>query len=113
MDFYDIGIYFAVPYILHDTSIPNPDAMLPMCRWEGAGITLLVGTIPLIVANLLAFIFVWKEKIKLPARLLLFLPGIICIWSQKINLLAPVLNNSPPTPVFTMILGAGGHFLRY
>ena len=72
-------IYYAVPYILHDTSIPNPDAMLPMYRWEGAGITLLVGTIPLIVANLLAFIFVWKEKIKLPARLLFFLPGIICI----------------------------------
>ena len=72
-------IYYAVPYIMHDTSIPNPDAMLPMYRWEGAGITLLVGTIPLIVANLLAFIFVWKEKIKLPARLLFFLPGIICI----------------------------------
>jgi len=71
--------YYAVPYIMHDTSIPNSDAMLPMYRWEGAGITLLVGTIPLIVANLLAFIFVWKEKIKLPARLLFFLPGIICI----------------------------------
>lgn len=72
-------IYYAVPYILHDTSIPNPDAMLPMYRWEGSGITLLVGTIPLIVVNLLAFIFVWKEKIKLPARLLFFLPGIICL----------------------------------
>ena len=52
-------IYFAVPYILHDTSVPNPDAMLPMYRWEGAAIALMVGTIPLIVANLLAFIFVW------------------------------------------------------
>ena len=72
-------IYFAVPYILHDTSIPNPDAMLPMYRWEGAAIALLVGTIPLIVVNILAFIYVWKEKIKLPARLLFFLPGIICI----------------------------------
>ena len=72
-------IYFAVPYILHDTSIPNPDAMLPMYRWEGAAIALLVGTIPLFVANLLAFIFVWKERIKLPARILFFLPGIICL----------------------------------
>lgn len=25
-------IYYAVPYIMHDTSIPNPDAMLPMYR---------------------------------------------------------------------------------
>ena len=72
-------IYFAVPYILHDTSIPNPDAMLPMYRWEGAAIALMLGTIPLIVVNILAFIYVWKEKIKLPARLLFFLPGIICI----------------------------------
>ena len=43
-------IYYEVPYIIHDTSIPNPDAMLPMYRWESAGITFLVGTIPLIVA---------------------------------------------------------------
>ena len=72
-------IYFAVPYILHDTSVPNPDAMLPMYRWEGAAIALMVGTIPLIVANLLAFNFVWKERIKLPTRILFFLPGIICL----------------------------------
>ena len=62
-------IYYAVPFILHDTSIPNPDAMLPMQRWEGAGITLTLGTIPLFVANLIAFLTVWKEKIKKPVRL--------------------------------------------
>ena len=72
-------IYYAVQYILHDTSIPNPDAMLPMQRWEGAGITLTVGTIPLFVANLLAFLTIWKEKIKKPGRVLFFLPGLLCL----------------------------------
>lgn len=72
-------IYYAVPYILHDTSIPNPDAMLPMYRWESAAIALMIGTIPLIVANILAFIFVLKEEIRIPARFLFLLPGIICL----------------------------------
>ncbi len=71
-------IYYAVPFISHDTSIPNPDAMLPMQRWEGAGIMLTIGAIPLLVANLIAFLTVWKEKIKKPLRFLLFLPGLLC-----------------------------------
>ena len=72
-------IYYAVPFILHDTSIPNPEAMLPMQNWEAAGITLTMGAIPLLVVNLIAFLTVWKEKIKKPARFLFFLPGLLCL----------------------------------
>ena len=72
-------IYYAVPYIMHDTSIPNPDAMLPMQIWEGAGMALTVGAIPLLVANLIAFLTLWKEKIKKPVRFLFFLPGLLCV----------------------------------
>ncbi len=98
-------IYFAVPYILHDTSIPNPDAMLPMYRWEGAAIALMVVTIPLIVANSLAFIFVWKEKIKLPARLLFFLPGIIGL-SLVVSYL--VSDGSESDPTLSWLYDKGG-----
>ena len=100
-------VYFAVPYILHDTSIPNPDAMLPMYRWEGAGITLAIGTIPLIVANLLAFIFVWKERIILPVRLLFFLPGIICLSLSAAYLLNED-NASASDPTLLWLYDKGG-----
>ena len=71
-------VYYAVPYIRHDTFVPNPDAMIPFPRWERAAIILTLGTIPLLVANLLAFLTVWKEKIRIPVRFLFFLPGLIC-----------------------------------
>ena len=72
-------IYFAIPYLTHNTTVYHPDAMLPAEAWDSAGMTLTVGFIPLLIANILAFIFVAKERIKLPLRLLYFLPSLICI----------------------------------
>lgn len=72
-------IYFAIPYLTHNTTVYHPDAMLPAEAWDDAGMTLTVGFIPLLIANILAFIYVAKESIKIPLRLLYFIPSLICI----------------------------------
>ncbi|HHV28144.1 MAG TPA: hypothetical protein GXX73_00790 [Clostridium sp.] len=70
-------IYFAIPYVTHNTVVQNPDAMLPAEAWDAAGMTLTIGLIPLVIANVLGFVFV-KNKKKL-ARLLWFIPSIACL----------------------------------
>ena len=72
-------IYYAIPYLTHNTTVYHPDAMLPAEAWDSAGMTLTVGFIPLLVANILAFIYVTKENIKMPLRILYFFPSLICI----------------------------------
>ena len=72
-------IYFAIPYLTHNTTVYHPDAMLPAEAWDNAGMTLTVGFIPLLIANLLAFMYVAKGSIKLPLRILCFTPSLICI----------------------------------
>lgn len=66
-------IYFAIPYLTHNTTVYHPDAMLPAEAWDSAGMTLTVGFIPLLIANILAFIFAAKESIKVPLRILYFI----------------------------------------
>ena len=51
-------IYFAIPYLTHNVTITNPDAMLPAEAWDNAGMALTVGFIPLLIANMLCFVFV-------------------------------------------------------
>ena len=72
-------IYFAIPYLTHNTTVYHPDAMLPAEAWDSAGMTLTVGFIPLLIANIFAFMYVARERIKLPLRLLYFIPSLICI----------------------------------
>ena len=66
-------VWFAVPFLTHDTLVPNPDAMLPMERWDGAGMILTLGLFPMGLANTLAFLFVAPDKPR-RLRLLFFLP---------------------------------------
>lgn len=56
-------IYFAIPFVIHDMSIPNPNTMLAGYRWDTCGFVLTLGLIPLIVANVMAYIFVDSKKI--------------------------------------------------
>ncbi len=72
-------IYVAIPYLAHEISEPNPEAMITFNGWEAAGILLTAGFFPLLGANIFAFEEIFKEKIKLPFRLLFFLPSIICM----------------------------------
>ena len=69
-------IYYAVPCLIHDTTIVYPNAMLPAEAWDRAGMILTFGFIPLLVANVLNFLFV-RIKQKL-IRFLLFIPSAVC-----------------------------------
>lgn len=71
--------YFAIPYLTHDTVISNPDAMLPMERWDSGGMALIIGLVPLAVVNILALLFVGKAQIKKPVKALFMFPCIICL----------------------------------
>ena len=70
-------VYFAIPYLTHNTQIPHPDAMLPAEKWDLAGMSLTVGIIPLFIANLLVCLFVKVKRNWI--RFLFFLPSAICI----------------------------------
>ena len=66
-------IWFAVPLLSGDRTVPNPDAMLPMERWDGAGAALCLGLLPLLAANILGMIFIARGQIKKPLRALFLL----------------------------------------
>ena len=68
-------IYLAVPYLMHDTYVANPDAMIPAERWDGSGFLLVLGILPMLTANTLGFFFIFKKEKLLP-RLAVFLPAI-------------------------------------
>ena len=71
-------ICFAVPFLTHDTTVPNPDAMIPMARWEGSGFALTAGILPLLFANALGYLLLRGEKGKQKRFLLCFLPVVLC-----------------------------------
>lgn len=70
-------IYFAIPYLTHDTTIPYPDAMLPAESWDSAGMTLTFGFIPLFIVNFLGFLLVKAKQTFV--RFLFFVPSLICL----------------------------------
>lgn len=67
-------IYYMIPYIRHDMSIPNPNSMIVSYSWDACGFILTLGLIPLLIANTLAFIFI-KTKL----RILYFIPSLVCL----------------------------------
>lgn len=69
-------IYYGIPYLIHDTTIVNPDTMLPAESWDRAGMILTFGFIPLLAANALCFLFVGiRQKF---VRFLFFIPSAVC-----------------------------------
>jgi len=66
-------IWYAIPYLTHDTFVANPEAMLPMERWDGAGMALTIGLLPMIAANTLGCLCIVRKKTIL--RALFFLPS--------------------------------------
>ena len=53
-------IYFAIPYLIHDTTVANPNAMLPAEAWDSAGMALTFGFIPLLAVNVFIFLLVFE-----------------------------------------------------
>lgn len=70
-------IYLAIPYLKHDTTINNPNAMIAAESWDMSGLLLTIGLIPLIIANVFAFKFIGLKSKAL--RLVFFIPSIICL----------------------------------
>ena len=70
--------YFAVLFLSHGTAVRNPEAMIPMARWEGSGFALTAGILPLLFANALGFLLLRGIKGKQKRFLLCFLPAILC-----------------------------------
>lgn len=72
-------IYFAIPYLMHDTTVSNPSAMLPAEKWDASDMSLTYGLISLAIVNVFALIFVGKGKITRPLTILFLIPCIICL----------------------------------
>jgi hypothetical protein len=66
-----------IPYLKHDMSIPNSNAMLTGYTWDTCGFILTLGFIPLLTINIMAYVFV-SLKIK-QLKILYFLPSFICL----------------------------------
>ena len=69
--------YFGYIFVSGSTIVDNPEAMLPMERWDLGGWALTIGTVPLIIANVLGYFFIQLGNKK--SRLIIFIPSIICI----------------------------------
>ncbi len=70
-------IYFGCLFVSGSTIVDYPEAMLPMERWDRGGWALTIGTVPLIIANVLGYFFIQLGNKK--SRLLIFVPSIVCI----------------------------------
>ena len=71
-------IYYAGPFLTHDTTVPNPDAMILFTRLEGPGFALTAGILPLLFVNALAYLLLRGIKGKQRRFLLCFLPAALC-----------------------------------
>ena len=69
-------IYFLIPYLRHDMSITNPNAMISSYSYDSCGFILILGLIPLIIANILAYKYL---DINNKLKLLFFIPSLICL----------------------------------
>lgn len=70
-------VYFMIPFIKHDMTISNPNAMLAGYSWDACGFVLTLGLLPLVIANTMAYIFL-KLKNKI-FRILFYIPSLICL----------------------------------
>ncbi len=74
-------IFFMGMLFSGDTTVKNPDSMIPFQTWEAGGTVLMIGLVPLAVANTLAFTFALKEEVTGWKRYLFFLPVFLCFLS--------------------------------
>lgn len=74
-------IFFMGLLFSGDTTVKNPDSMIPFQTWEAGGTVLMIGLVPLAVANTLAFTFALKEEVTGWKRYLFFLPVFLCFLS--------------------------------
>lgn len=78
LNIFGIGclIYFIVPYLKHDMTIPNQSAMLASYSWDSCGFILTLGFIPLLISNIMAYLFI--ETGQKTLKKLFFILSLIC-----------------------------------
>ncbi len=78
---YAIGIICVVVlsgmYLQHSTIVPNPDAMIPMMKYEIAAWRLIIG-LPFMIASCISIVLVYKIR-KVTKRMLISLPAVVCL----------------------------------
>ena len=72
-------LIIAFPYLSHDTTITNPDAMLPMESWDRAGMLMTFSFFPILFADTLGFMLSSEMTEKMYLRLLHFIPALTCL----------------------------------
>lgn len=93
---YIIGIiclvYFAIPFLRHDMSIANRNAMISTYSWDTCGFILTLGLIPLLIINILAFkkIDIKNKRLKL----LFFIPSLLCLLLVISYIFMSIINES-------------------
>lgn len=106
-------IYFAIPYLRHDMSIPNSNAMISSYSWDTAGFILSLGLIPLIIANIMLYKFFDIKKKKL--KLLYFIPSLICliIVAHYLIFATDWKEEKQKEPILTMKCAINGNYYSY
>ena len=72
-------IIIGFPYLAHDTTITNPDAMLPMEKWDSAGMLMTFAFFPILFADTLAFVLSLEMTKNIYLRLCHFIPALACL----------------------------------
>lgn len=70
-------IVLGAVYLSFDTTISNPDAMLPVMKYEAAASLLTLGALPLLIVNVVSF-FTLKFSNR-AAGIIFFIPSIVCL----------------------------------
>lgn len=79
-------LFYGVPLLTHDTTVMNPDAMLPFEEWDRAGMMLTVLFFPLTIVDTLWFLM---EKARHRAvRAFCFAPSVLCLILVLVYLLS-------------------------
>lgn len=84
-------VYLAVLYFTKAVGEPNPEAMIPMKKWEASGFMMTVGFFPLLIANILAQELLSRRGWG-SARLLALLPSLVCFGIVAHLWLPPIIN---------------------
>ena len=70
--------YFLIPFLMHDTTVHSPTALLPFKEaWDSAGMVLTIALAPLFALNFAAFRTLKRRRE--PYNILFFIPSFICL----------------------------------
>lgn len=88
-------VWYGCLYLSHNFEILHPNAMLMMKNREIGGLALTVGVIPMLIANLLAFLCIGSKSTRYYLRILFFIPTLLCFILAGHFWLSPISADKP------------------